>query len=96
MKRRNFIVTLLGGLAAALGVRTVATPKIRNTQADKRVNHDCPARIKHTILPPPADTTGYKQYVTIDPANVRHAISYWASSDPPKVIPPGYFNPSRI
>jgi hypothetical protein len=70
MKRRNFIVTLMGGLAASLGIRAQAKPELK--------------AIRHTILPPPRDTTGWRQYVTIDPADARHAISWWARSDPPK------------
>jgi hypothetical protein len=85
VNRRNFIVTALGAVVASLGLHA-SVPKRPLTG------------YKHTILPPPGkmplDRSAWRQYVTIDPADRRHAISYWARSDPPKVIPPGYFNPA--
>jgi hypothetical protein len=87
MNRRNFLATaILGGLAASLGLHASA-PKVPLTG------------YKHTILPPPKgklplDPCAWHQYVTVDPADCQHAISYWARSEPPTVIPPGYFNPS--
>jgi len=69
MNRRNFIVTILGTVAASLGLHA-HSPKAPLSG------------FRHTILPPPKgklplDRNAWHQYVTIDPADARHAISWW-------------------
>jgi hypothetical protein len=73
MNRRNFLATaIMGGFAASLGLHASAPPL---------------TGYKHTILPPPKgklplDPCAWHQYVSIDPADPRHAISYWAQECP--------------
>jgi hypothetical protein len=73
VNRRNFILTALGTVVASLGLHaSVPKPPVTG--------------YKHTILPPlpgklPLDRSAWRQYVTIDPADRQHAISWWGPPD---------------
>jgi hypothetical protein len=85
MNRRNFILTTLGALAGSGAAHLKPKPvgkAIRFNPTFSARAKIVPAGYKHTILPPPGemplDRSAWRQYVTIDPADARHAISSWA------------------
>jgi len=85
MNRRFFIVTILGSIASMLGLHA-SVPK---PSARAQVESLPVTGYRHTILPPPQgkmplDRSAWRQYVSIDPTDRNHAISWWARSEPPK------------